>query len=122
MKIAPHGSWMVLTQIDAPEEVQGLALTDGQKEKIRDRAMGLVSAVGPDVKIVKPDEVVAYDREGMNVISGLDGVLYILIKEEHIIGKVLSDEKPTQEQMRAIRERQSAMAAAVHRPKLAIPG
>lgn len=83
--IRPLGDRVVATRVDAPTKTaSGLYLPDTAKEK---PVMATVVAVGPDVKDVKNDEKIIYKEYSTTELK-VDGVEYLVVREEDILGVV----------------------------------
>lgn len=112
MRLQAFGSSVVLIPFEPAEKLGGIVLPETKREQIRQRPMGVVVEVGPNVNMgrgdderIEEDQVLIYDKPNSRWIHGQDGQLYILCDAGSILARVLSDEHATPDQMRAMRER-----------------
>ena len=83
--ISPLGERIVATEVEAESKTaSGLYLPDGAKEKSKTAA---VVAVGKGVKDVKIGDKIIYKEYSTTEVK-IDGVEYIIIKEEDVLGTV----------------------------------
>lgn len=81
--IKPLGDRVVAVREAAQEKTaSGLYLPDNTKEK---PVLATVEAVGPEVKAIKKGDRVLYKEYATTEIK-LDGIEYLIIKEEDILG------------------------------------
>lgn len=85
--IVPFDTYVVLSLVkEEKKTASGIILSTEEKEK---PAVGKVLAVGPKVEGIKAEDAVIYQSySGTNV--KLDGKEYLLIKSEHILGKIVN--------------------------------
>jgi chaperonin GroES len=83
--IKPLADRVVAVRVEAAEKTaSGLYLPDNAKEK---PVVAEVKAVGPDVKSVKVGDKIVYKEYSTTELK-LDGVEYLIVKEEDILATV----------------------------------
>jgi co-chaperonin GroES (HSP10) len=87
------GVAMVVFEAREFENVEGLSLPDTAQEKW-ESAMGLVVAVGPDVKQVKEGDVVlAYGDQVARTVKVNPGYRYVVLAEDRLSGVLTPEQK-----------------------------
>lgn len=83
--IKPLGERVVATREEAKNKTaSGLYLPDSAKEKA---TSAVVQAIGKDVKTVKVGDRIVYKEYSTTELK-IDGVEYLIVKEEDILGVV----------------------------------
>ena len=85
MKLVPLKDRLVMQQLEAEEKTaSGIILPDSAQEKPK---QAKVIAVGISVSGIEKDDVVIYKSFGPDEVK-VDGVEYLIAKEEDILAKV----------------------------------
>lgn len=84
--IKPLADRVVATREEAATKTaSGLYLPDNAKEK---PTLAVVKAIGPDVKALKVGDRIVYKNEYTTTELKIDGVEYLIIKEEDILATI----------------------------------
>lgn len=84
-KINPLSEWVVAKKEEASNKTaSGLYIPEAAKEK---SSVAVVESVGADVKAVKAKDRILYKEYSTTDVK-IDGVEYILVKEEDILATV----------------------------------
>jgi chaperonin GroES len=85
MKLNPIGERIVAVAIEAESKTaSGLYLPEGAKEKSK---VAEVKSVGGEVKVVKIGDKIVYKEYATSDVK-VDGVNYIIVKEEDVLATV----------------------------------
>ena len=85
MNLIPHGAWSVGRLVDVRQSVNlKLELPDAEKRNVT--VMAIIDAVGPDVKRVKPGDLVIYFHSQHIVLR--NGMHAVLISDDEIMATV----------------------------------